>query len=85
VTDTSTSADEEQAEGPMDMKALRERAVRFDHAQAALPALQRENAMLRSGLDLESPLGQLFLKGYDGEYSAEALKAEAAKYGIPHR
>jgi hypothetical protein len=75
---------EAEVEGDIDIRTLRERARRYDEAQAALPALKRENALMRSGVDLESPLGQLFVKGYDGELTAEAIRAEAERYGIPH-
>jgi len=68
-----------------EIRILRERAKSFDRAHAALEAAQRENATLRSGLDLESPIGQLFVKSYDGEWTAEALKAEAARYGVPQK
>ena len=68
-----------------DIRTLRDRAKRFDEAQASIAALGRENALLRSGIDLESPLGQLFVKSYDGEWTAEALKAESARYGVPQK
>lgn len=84
-SDTQTRETAVAATQGEDIKLLRERAKQFDQAQAALPALQRENAWLKSGLDLESPVGQLFVKGYSGEFTADAIKAEAAKYGVPQK
>jgi len=65
---------------------LRERAAQADSAQARLAELQRENALLRSGVALDSQLGGLFvraLKTYEGEWTPESLRAEAQRYGVP--
>jgi hypothetical protein len=69
----------------MDIRTLRERAKRTERAEAHLAVANRKVAILESGLDVESPIGQLFVKGYDGEFTAEALKAEAARYGVPRK
>ena len=46
--------------------------------------LQRENAMLKTGVDLESPLGKFFVETYTGDPGdIEGLKAKAAELGIP--
>lgn len=78
-------------EGPIDwntttnIKALRERAKRYDESQLHIILLERQSAMLRSEVDLESPIGQYFYKNYTGEYSPEAVRAEAEKHGIPFK
>lgn len=39
-------------------------------------AARRELAFLRAGVDIESPVGKLFVKAYDGELEAEAIKTQ---------
>ena len=86
MSDTSTQADQGQeasGENPH-IQHLREKAGRADEAQAALAQLARENAMLQSGIDLESPLGKFFVDSYNGDPSdVEALKAKASELGVP--
>ena len=82
MSDISTQVGDDPSGDP-NIKQLRERAKRTEDAEAALQAANRKVAILESGLDVESPIGQLFVKGYDGEFTAEALKAEAEKYGVP--
>lgn len=65
-------ADDNNAEND-NIKQLREKA---DKATK----LERENAMLRAGVDLDSKAGQYFAKGYEGELTAEAIKAEAEDF-----
>lgn len=80
---TSTTATQVQHE---DIRTLRERAKAFDEARAAMPALQRENALLRSGIDLESPLGKFFVESYGGDLTdVEGLRAKAAELGVPFK
>jgi hypothetical protein len=55
-------------------KGLRRAAEAGRKAQAEAAQLKREVAMLRAGVDLESPLGNLFAKGYDGELEAAKVK-----------
>ena len=82
--DESTEVEHEPGES--DIRVLRERAKTFDEAQAAMPALQRENALLRSGIDLESPLGKYFVESYKGDQTdVEGLRAKAAELGIPFK
>lgn len=49
-------------------------------ARKVADQLARENAMLRAGVDLDSKAGAYFAKGYDGELTTEAIKAEAADF-----
>ncbi len=59
-----------------------------DEAEAervAAIADRRELAFLKAGLsaeDLESPVGKLFARTYDGELTPEALKSAAAELGL---
>jgi hypothetical protein len=43
--------------------------------------LERENALLRAGIDLESDLGSMFAKGYDGPLEVAAMREAATKVG----
>lgn len=91
MSDTGTQADpQDQGEGQVDgdpnIRILREKAKAHDEALSALTAAQRENAMLRSGIDLESPLGEFFVQSYKGDPAdVEALKAEAQRIGVPFK
>lgn len=43
---------------------------------------ERENAFLRAGVDLESPVGKMFAKGFDGDIAdIDGLKASAKEVG----
>lgn len=88
MSDTSTQVDGDPEAGNENgnIKLLREKAARADEATAALAASQREIAMLRSGVDLESPLGQFFVESYQGDPSdVDALKAKATELGVPFK
>ena len=39
-------------------------------------ATRKELAFLRAGIDLDDPRNQYFVKGYEGEFSREAIEAE---------
>ena len=53
-----------------------------DEAKAEALNAKRELALMKAGIDLDSPQGKLFAKAYDGEISVEAVKASAAEYGL---
>lgn len=59
-------------------KAKREAEIATNEANAA----KRELALLKSGVDVNSPTGKLFAKSYEGELTPEAIKAEAEQYGL---
>lgn len=61
---------------------LREAAERGKEARQEAEQLRRENAFLKAGIDPESPRAKYFVKGYDGELTAEAIKSEAEAAGI---
>jgi hypothetical protein len=81
MSDTSTQVDPETPddENP-NFKQLREAEKQ---RSKELADARREIAVMKSGIDSESKLGQLFLKSYDGEVSPDAIKAAAEEYGIP--
>lgn len=72
-----------------DLRVVREAWKREQKARKAAettaaetPNLARENAMLRAGVDLDTPLGQLFADGYKGELDKDAIKAAFGNLGV---
>lgn len=61
-------------------KLEREAAERTE-ADQHTEAIARENALLKAGVDLKGPLGQMFAKAYDGELTEEAIVAAATEVG----
>ncbi len=61
---------------PNDIRNLRRKANRAD-------ALARENAFLKAGINVETPLGALFAQGYGGELETEAIKTAFAAVSPP--
>ena len=53
-----------------------------DEAKLEAQNAKRELALMKAGIDLESPTGKLFVKAYDGEITVEAIKAAAGEYGL---
>ena len=53
-----------------------------DEAKVDAQNAKRELALMKAGIDLESPTGKLFVKAYDGEITVEAIKAAAGEYGL---
>jgi hypothetical protein len=61
--------------------ALREQAQASEANRIAAESVARENAMLKAGIDVESPLGGMFLSAYKGDLTTEAIRAQAAQVG----
>ena len=59
------------------IRQLEQKAAQADTAAA----VARENVMLRAGVDFDSPVGQLFAKGYDGDL--DPVKVKEASAAIP--
>lgn len=53
-----------------------------DEAKAEAAKAKRDLALIKAGIDIDSPTGKLFVKGYDGEATVDAIKAAAAEYGL---
>lgn len=62
-----------------DAKAGREAAASVAAAATQNLQLQRELAMVRAGVDLDTPMGQMFSRAYEGESSVEAVREEYAR------
>jgi hypothetical protein len=61
-------------------------ARKAKEAETAHAALQRQVAFMKAGVNLDSALGKLLLKGYDGDLSdIEALKADLRDYGVDQK
>lgn len=69
------------------MKALEKEAADLRKQIAEAQAAQRELAFVKAGIDLNSPMARYFVKGYDGELSAEAIRqaAEEAQLITPQK
>ena len=51
-------------------------------AVAELAQLRRELSFRDAGVDPNTKQGQYFMRGYDGEMTADAIRAEAAELGL---
>lgn len=72
-------------EAPEESSVIKRFRKERDDALKELKSLRpvaRENAILKSGVDVTSREGRMFAEMYQGEPSAEAVKAEALKYGL---
>lgn len=85
MPDNDQTTGQQPNENP-NLARLREKADRADALEVELAASKRETAIVRSGIDAESPLGKLFLRGFDGDPTdVEALTAAAREVGVPFR
>jgi len=74
------SDQEDQHEGD-NLAGLRKAADEGKAARAELEAMKRQMAFVKAGVDIDTKLGQMLLKTYDGELDTEAIKAEATEVG----
>jgi hypothetical protein len=51
------------------------RAKELSDRDATIAEFQRKDVMRDAGVDIKSPLGQLFLNGYKGELTEEAVNS----------
>lgn len=65
-----------------DLRNLRKAAKERNDLQAQVDAHQRELAFSRAGLDLSDPKMGYFTKGYEGELTADAIRATAQEHGF---
>ncbi len=63
-------------------RELEDRAKAGDEAVAELAQLRRELSFRDAGVDPNTKQGQYFMRGYDGEMTADAIRAEAAELGL---
>jgi hypothetical protein len=82
--DDEFEQDETEGRNPVRdrMKQLEAENQKYRQIAEEAAAAKRELAFMKVGIDLESPVGKLFAKAYDGDVSPEAVSAAAAEYGI---
>jgi hypothetical protein len=61
---------------------LENRAKAGDEAVAELAQLRREVSFRNAGVDPQSKQGQYFMRGYEGEMTVDAIRAEATELGL---
>ena len=86
---TDTQSSEGNGEGtasseskPNWRRELEARASAGDEAVARVAELERRDVFRDAGLNPSDKMTGYFMKGYDGELSVDAIKAEAAEAGI---
>lgn len=65
-----------------ELRKLRKEAQRSKELEAKVADLERREAFARAGVPLDNPATEYLIRGYQGELTAEAIKAEAVKIGI---
>lgn len=67
---------------PQWRKDLEDEARKGKEALKELNEYKRAQAISDAGVDTKNPVATLFLNSYQGELTPEAIKTEAAKYGL---
>ena len=80
--DFSDDDEMEQPEPQVNIKDLRRAANKSKKLEAELNSLRREMAFAKAGLPLDDPKMSYFVRGYDGEMSAEAIRQAALEAGF---
>lgn len=75
-------SNQDEGAGGETIAQLREAADSGRKATKKAEALERENAFLKAGIDTDDPKLKYFAKSYDGELTAEAIRAEAEAAGF---
>jgi len=65
-----------------DLRELRKKAKQADELAKKVAQFERENAFRDAGINPSDARAKYFVKAYDGELTAEAIKAEATAAGI---
>ena len=73
---------QQQNQESQPMRALREKLAAAETKANQLGVLQKENALLKLGVDPETPTVKLFLKAHDDFSDIAAVKAAMQEYGI---
>jgi hypothetical protein len=80
-TDDDFDSDEMSGEAG-DIKSLRRAASSKKKLEQELNELKRELAFAKAGLSMEDPKLKYFVRGYDGEMTAEAIREAALEAGF---
>jgi hypothetical protein len=82
-TDDDFDSDEVETTGEAgDIKSLRRAASSKKKLEQELNELKRELAFAKAGLSMEDPKLKYFVRGYDGEMTAEAIREAALEAGF---
>ena len=80
--DDFDSEEVETASGDGDIKSLRRAASGKKKLEQELADLRRELAFAKAGLPMNDPKMNYFVKGYEGEMSADAIRQAALEAGF---
>lgn len=80
MSDSHDNTDNENE--PEGIKNLRAKAAKADEAEARAVAAERRAAFLEAGVPLSSKPAQALMASYSGELTPDAIKAEAAEWGL---
>lgn len=64
------------------MKQLEKELNESKQALAEAEALKREVAFIKAGIPMDNPMAKYFVKGYEGEVSAEAIRQAAEEANL---
>jgi len=64
------------------MRQLEKELKAKEQALAEAEAIKREFAFVKAGVPLDSPMAKYFVKGYDGEFTPEAIRAAAEEANL---
>jgi ribosomal protein L12E/L44/L45/RPP1/RPP2 len=82
-TDDDFDSDDIETTGDTgDIKSLRRAASSKKKLEQELNELKRELAFARAGISMDDPKLKYFVRGYDGELSAEAIREAALEAGF---
>jgi len=82
--------DDETEETPKDpvrarMRQLEKELKAKEQALAEADAIKREYAFMKAGVPMDSPMSKYFVKGYDGEFTPEAIRLAAEEANLIHK
>jgi len=82
--------DDETEEAPKDpvrarMRQLEKELKAKEQALAEADAIKREYAFMKAGVPMDSPMSKYFVKGYDGEFTPEAIRLAAEEANLIHK
>ena len=82
--------DDETEETPKDpvrarMRQLEKELKAKEQALVEADAIKREYAFMKAGVPMDSPMSKYFVKGYDGEFTPEAIRSAAEEANLIHK
>lgn len=82
MSDNYTEETYVEGEEQDSLKNLRSAANRAKKLEAELNQMKRQMAFYQAGISQDDPRMQYFVKGYDGELSADAIRSAATEAGF---